>query len=81
MRSKELDKKEKFCPRKEAYVKAQLIERKIKHNTGITQNSIINFGKTLKYYFEEIGFPKTKKSHFIEQSFEFKNQGIFYTTK
>ncbi len=64
-----------------------LEKRKLSINTGIIQSSLINCEKTFQQYFKkkrengEQGFPKFKNSYNIEQSFEFKNQGITVTEK
>ena len=64
-----------------------LEKRNLSINTGIIQSSLINCEKTFQQFFKnkrengEQGFPKFKNSHNIEQSFEFKNQGITVTEK
>ncbi len=64
-----------------------LEKRNLKSNTGLIQCSLLNCEKTFQQYFKkkrengEQGFPKFKSSKFIEQSFEFKNQGISITEK
>jgi len=80
-RIKNLKDKTGFTPTKliEKYIKTQLNVRNISYNSGILQMSVRNLENTLKIFFrnkDDFSFPKFKKSHKIEQSFEFKNQGI-----
>lgn len=64
-----------------------LKKRQLKSNTGLIQCSLLNCEKTFQQFYKkkrengEQGFPKFKSSKFIEQSFEFKNQGISITEK
>jgi len=89
LKIKDLKHKKDFTPQKsiEKYIKTKLIIRNYKLNSGILQQSAKKLDKTLKEFFDSKrkggnkGFPKFKKSHYIKQSFEFKNQGISLTDK
>jgi len=89
LKSKDVSVKKGFTKRKmiELYVRKQLKIRGITANSGIIQNSIINMEKTFIRYFlmkkkgQEVGFPDFKTSSNIQQSFEFKPQGIQITEK
>lgn len=66
----------------------ELKQRNISVNTGIIQSTLLRkCEKTFQQFFKkkrengEQGFPKFKSSKYIEQSFEFKNQGISITDK
>ena len=81
LRIKDLKHKNGFTPIKliEKYIKTKLNIRNIPYHSGILQMSVKNLDNTLKTYFknkEDFDFPRFKKSHKIQQSFEFKNQGI-----
>ena len=86
---KNLKRKNGFTPFNLIYKSCliNLEKRNLKSNSGIIQSSLLNCEKTFQQFFKskreegERGFPKFKNSNFIEQSFEFKNQGIKITDK
>ena len=89
IRIKNLTRKNGFTTTKliEKSVRKELEQRDLKGHSGIIQMSIRNLENTFKQFFRskrengDKGFPKFKSSDFIEQSFEFKNQGIQLTEK
>jgi len=86
IRIAEIKKKNGFMNFNDLYrnVMQGLLDREIKANSGIIQQTLRNFESTIKYYFknkDSKGFPKFKVSSLWEQSFEFKNQGIHITEK
>ena len=61
----------------EKLVGEYLKERKLSYNSGMVQQEIKKFFKSLKIKLKnKDGFLNFKKSSLIQQSFEFKNQGI-----
>lgn len=86
---KNLSRKNGFTPFNIIYKSLlfSLKRRNLKSNTGLIQSSLLNCEKTFQQFFKsnsekrEKGFPKFKNSRSIEQSFEFKNQGIKLTDK
>ncbi len=89
IRIKNLTRRNGFTATKliEKSVKKELEHRDLKGHSGIIQMSIRNLENTFKQFFKskreygDRGFPKFKNSNFIEQSFEFKNQGIQLTER
>jgi len=90
IRNRDIHTKTGFTPRSsiENYIKTKLTVRNIKYHSGILQNSVMSLENSFKIFWKqrkkgntEKGFPKFKKSNFLEQSFEFKNQGFQFSEK
>lgn len=91
IRMKDLKNKKGFTSTKliEKYIKTKLKVRSTHYHSGILQQTLTKLDDKLKIFFKQkrentpnaTGFPKFKKSHKIEQSFEFKNQSIQITEK